>query len=47
MEWEVNGEKFGNHYLSGTAPHSLERYQRWLGQIAALPRAFDAAKVAK
>lgn len=24
MEWEVNGEKFGNHYLSGTAPRAFD-----------------------
>jgi beta-mannosidase len=46
MEWSVNGERFGNHYLSGSPPFSLERYRQWLCEIAALPRPFDADQVA-
>ena len=47
MEWEVDGQVFGNHYLSGTAPHSLESYQKWLPLIAALSSKFDVANIAK
>jgi hypothetical protein len=42
--WEVGGETFGNHYLAGYPPISLERYRTWLPAIAALPRPFDASK---
>ncbi|MBE0699394.1 MAG: glycoside hydrolase family 2, partial [Anaerolineaceae bacterium] len=41
LEWEVDGQHFGNHFLSGTPPFSLEQYREWLKQIAKLPRAFD------
>jgi beta-mannosidase len=41
IEWELNGEKFGNHYLAGTPPFSLAVYKNWLTVIASLPRAFD------
>ncbi len=41
IEWQVNGQGFGNHYLAGTPPFSLERYWGWLEQIAALPRPFS------
>jgi beta-mannosidase len=40
IEWQVDGQQFGNHYLSGTPPFSLDRYRGWLAQIAALPRPF-------
>lgn len=40
IEWDVNGEKFGNHYLSGTPPFRLEQYREWLQAIARLPRPF-------
>ncbi len=46
MEWTVNGQRFGNHYLAGTPPFSLDRYRAWLPLIAALERPFDAEKVA-
>jgi len=42
IEWTVNGEVFGNHYLSGTPPFSLAQYRAWLPLIAGLPRAFPA-----
>jgi beta-mannosidase len=43
MTWEVDGQTFGNHYLAGYPPISLERYRKtWLPAIAALPRPFDA-----
>jgi beta-mannosidase len=41
LEWEVGGQHFGNHYLSGTPPFSLETYRDWMKQIAELPRAFE------
>lgn len=41
IEWVMAGEKFGNHYLVGTPPVSLEQYRNWLLKIAALPRPFD------
>lgn len=46
LEWEVAGVKYGSHYLAGTPPFSLERYRSWLPLIAALPRAFEASRVA-
>ena len=39
--WQVDGQIFGNHYLSGNPPFSLETYRGWMKQIAILPRAFD------
>ncbi|NLF01316.1 MAG: glycoside hydrolase family 2, partial [Anaerolineales bacterium] len=47
IEWEVDGERFGNHYLAGTPPFRLEQYRAWLQAIAALPRPFDAERVAR
>jgi len=41
IEWEVGGQKYGNHYLAGNPPISLERYRSWLAKIAGLPRTFD------
>jgi hypothetical protein len=46
INWEIGGESYGNHYLSGTPPVSLERYRACLPQIAALPHPFDAGSVA-
>ena len=46
IEWQVNGEACGNHYLAGSPPFSLERYRAWLPAIAALPRPFDPGQVA-
>ena len=47
MTWEVGGEAYGSHYLAGHPPFSLDRYRSWLAAIAALPRPFDAAAVAR
>ncbi len=47
IEWTAGGETFGNHYLAGQPPFSLEQYRTWLAEIAVLPRAFDAAAVAR
>lgn len=30
LEWEYNGVKCKNHYISGTAPYDFERYTAWL-----------------
>ena len=46
ISWEVDGRTYGNHYLAGMPPFSLERYRAWLQAIAALPRAFDPAQIA-
>ncbi len=47
ITWQVNGETFGNHYLSAQPPVSLQQYKQWLRQIAALPRPFDPDQVAR
>ncbi|MHB1295505.1 MAG: glycoside hydrolase family 2 protein [Anaerolineae bacterium] len=47
ISWELDGVTYGNHYLAGTPPMSLERYRGWLERIAELPRTFDAAAVAR
>jgi beta-mannosidase len=47
IEWEVDGQRFGNHYLTGAPPFSLEQYRGWLSAIATLPRPFEAATVAE
>jgi len=47
ITWEVNGRRYGNHYLAGHPPLELERYRTWLAAIAALPQPFDAGAVAR
>ena len=47
ISWEVGGERFGNHYLLGSPPFSLEKYEAWLRKIASLPRQFDPDEVGK
>lgn len=47
IEWEINQEKFGNHYLVGTPPFNLRGYINWLSAIAALPHSFDPDTVAR
>ncbi len=46
MNWTVNEETFGNHYLTGTPPFSLAQYRTWLDAIAVLPRAFEPGEIA-
>ena len=46
LTWEMGGATFGNHYLSGWPPFSLETYRHWLKAIAELPRRFDCERVA-
>lgn len=45
IEWEVDGARYGNHYLGGFPCHALDRYRAWLPQIAALPSPFSAESV--
>ena len=33
IEWEINGEKFTNHYLYGMPGFSLESYKKWYEEI--------------
>ncbi|MBN1935804.1 MAG: hypothetical protein JW934_14135, partial [Anaerolineae bacterium] len=47
IEWQVNGQTFGNHYLAGWPPISLARYHRWLPSIGALSPSFDPALAAR
>lgn len=47
MTWQVGDQQFGNHYVVGGAPLSWERYERWLGLIAALPQPFEAERVGR
>jgi beta-mannosidase len=47
IEWQEGDDKFGNHYLYGAPPFSLERTRGWLAQIAALPRPFEVAEIAR
>jgi beta-mannosidase len=47
IEWQVGDTRAGNHYLAGSPPFDVQRYQVWLPQIAALPRAFNADRVAR
>ena len=47
MELGLGTDRFGNHYLAGAPPFSLEQYRAWLPRIAALERPFDATAVAR
>ena len=48
IEWETDGQRFGSHYLAGTPPFGLDRYQSaWLPAIARLESPFDAGQVAR
>ncbi len=47
MTWQVGEQQFGNHYVVGGAPLAWERYERWLGLIAALPQPFEAERVGR
>jgi Beta-galactosidase/beta-glucuronidase len=33
IRWEIGGETFFNHYVSGFPPFSLERYRKWYEEI--------------
>ena len=41
IEWESAGQTYGNHYLVGSPPVSLEKYRQWLEKIKDLPRKFE------
>ncbi|HPO16079.1 MAG TPA: hypothetical protein PLI09_21765 [Candidatus Hydrogenedentes bacterium] len=45
IEWHIDTQTFGNHYLSGTPPLSLETYKGQLPKIASIPIPFDATLV--
>jgi beta-mannosidase len=45
LSWEINGQPFSGHYLTGTPPFSLNAYLTWLKQIAALPKPFDLSNL--
>lgn len=47
VRWSVDGTEYGNHYVAGTPPFSLENWREWLRQISALPQPFDADTVAR
>ena len=47
ITWETGDQSFGNHYLVGAPPISLDQYRCWLEAIAELPQPFDAAVVAR
>ncbi|KPL21548.1 MAG: hypothetical protein AMJ93_09400 [Anaerolineae bacterium SM23_84] len=47
IQWQLNGRSFGNHYLAGAPPISLDRYRSWLQEIASLPEPFSARDVAR
>lgn len=47
IEWTLDGQPYGNHYLMGKNPISYERYRQWLPRIAGLPLSFDAGQVAR
>ena len=40
ISWEVDGGRYGNHYLAGSPPFSLTQYRKWLDLIAQLPASF-------
>lgn len=41
IEWDLGGRKFGNHYLLGYPPFSLEQSKKWLKKISLLQDSFD------
>ena len=47
IQWDLGGQQFGNHYVAGWPPVSLDWYLRMLPKIAALPRSFDPELVGR
>ena len=47
LRWETGGEAFGNHYIAGAPPFSLDEYRDWLTRIAALPQPFAPETVGR
>ena len=41
LRWTVNGEEFGNHFLTGAPAYDPEDMKRWLEKIKALPMSFE------
>ena len=33
IEWEIDGKKYRNHYLTGNSVSSLEKFKKWLPKI--------------
>ena len=33
IKWDINGEKYFNHYLCGYPPVSLEKYKQWIKKL--------------
>lgn len=44
ITWEINGIKFGNHYISGYVPMDFDKYRIWLEKIQAMPQSFQFEK---
>lgn len=44
LRWTVDGTNYGNHYMGGYIPMSLESYKRRLPAIEALPLPFQAGE---
>ena len=48
VEYIVNGQSYGNHYMSGKIPLDFKRYRnKWLKLISLLPDGFDYDSVGK
>ena len=46
-ERRIGNKTFGNHYLAGHPPHSLDCYRQWLAAIADLEHTFDPNQMAR
>ena len=40
IQWTIQGKTYGNHYLLGSPPFSLEQYRAWLTMIAQMGEPF-------
>lgn len=47
IEWTINEESFGNHYLLGMPPFDFNQYKGWLKKISSLPDKFNSELIAK
>ena len=47
ISWEIDGQRYANHYLHGTPPLDLAWYRSLLPRIASLPGGFDPDAVAR
>lgn len=41
ITWEVDGVRYGNHFISGYPPYDADRMLAWVDKIAALEQPFD------